>query len=127
MEQWISAHNSYFFPAAIHGFVLPLVFPKGPDGTPDRTVIDAAIPDVRRCLETLDAAYGERDHLVGEAVSYADLFVLPVLHYLHLVPGGADLLAPVGNVRRAFAAASAWPCFQETLPPAARQQAEASA
>jgi glutathione S-transferase len=128
MEQWISVSNAYFFDAAIHGFVLPQVFPKGADGTPDRAVIDAAIPNVERCLKVFDAAYGGRAYLVGEAISYADLFVLPILQYLYLVPGGLDLLQPVANVRRAFEAAAERPSFRETLPPAARKQpAEADA
>lgn len=116
VEQWISATSFYLYDSMIRRFVIPYVFPSGPDGKPDRSVIDAALPDVREHLGILDRAYGARNWLAGDSMTLADLFVAPLLFYVGMMAEGPDLLAPHANVRRAFDTMAARASFQGTMP-----------
>jgi glutathione S-transferase len=117
MVQWISAYNDTIHDAMGRRIILQYIFPKGPEGQPDRSVIDPALDQARDQLATLNAAYGARDYLVGESLTLADLFLAPTLHYLEKVPEGPDLLAAAPNVARAHAAMTARPSFAKTAPP----------
>jgi glutathione S-transferase len=110
-EQWISSFNAYFDRPIVRNYVLQYVFPRGAEGKPDREAIDAAVPEIRKALAALDAAYGERDYLVGEAPSLPDFLVAPPIHYLALFPEGRDLLANHANVKRAHDVFAGRPSF----------------
>ena len=43
VEQWVSIVNTTIDPTMIRQYLLSYIFPKGPDGKPDRKVIDAAL------------------------------------------------------------------------------------
>ncbi len=117
MAQWISIHNCYFYNDAIRRYVLQYVFPKGADGGPDRTTIDAALPDLRRDLKLLDDAYGESAYLAGEGLSLADLFIAPCVFYLRNMPESGEMLQEHSNLLRAMAAIEQRSSFAETMPP----------
>ncbi|WP_432257695.1 SRPBCC domain-containing protein [Cupriavidus sp. TMH.W2] len=102
-EQWISLINCHGYDAMVRRYVLQYIFPKGENGQPDRAVIDAAVPDIDKHLAVFDAAYGDRDYLVGSVLSMADLFLAPILMYVGMFPEGAALLEKYPNVRRAQA------------------------
>ncbi len=118
MVKWISAGNDYFYGDLMRRCVAQYVFPRGPDGAPDRDTIDAAQPDIRRDLGILDEAYGEGDTLVGGRLTLADLLITPMLASLGLTPEGPALLEPVANVRRSIAAMQARESFAATDPEA---------
>ena len=113
-EQFISAFNSYMDRALVRDYVLHYVFPRGADGKPDRVAIEAAVPQIRKALAVLDAAYGERDYLIGEAPTLPDLLLAPAIAYLGLFPEGKELLAQHANVRRAHEVFAARPSFVES-------------
>jgi glutathione S-transferase len=117
-EQWISAIVCYSYPAIIKNYVLQHVFPRGADGRPDRAVIEAAIPEIRKVLAALDAAYGQKDALAGDALSLPDILLAPQVSYLQRFPEGKDLVAMHPNVRRAHKAFAARPSFAEATQPA---------
>ncbi len=115
-EQWVSAASSYLYDAMIRRYVLQYLFPKGPDGKPDETVIGAARTDIARHLAILDDAYGEGDTLAGASFSIADLMLAPILHYVSLAPGGDELLAAAPNVQRVLATMQKRDSFRATQP-----------
>jgi glutathione S-transferase len=110
-EQWISAFNCYVDPAIVRRYVLHYAFPRGADGKPDRAAIEAAVPEIDRVLEVLDAAYGANDYLVGEEAGLPDILLAPALDYLGRFPEGAALLEEHPNVKRAREAFAARPSF----------------
>ncbi|WP_296227312.1 SRPBCC domain-containing protein [Ralstonia sp. UBA689] len=115
-EQWISLINCHAYDAMVRRYVLQYIFPKGENGQPDRKVIDAAVPEIATQLNALEQAYGERDYLVGNTVSMADLFLAPIMMYLGMFPEGAALLEGCPNIRRAQAVMRARPSFSATQP-----------
>ncbi len=66
--------------------------------TPDEEVIAAAVPVSAKCLDVLNDRLGEASYLAGSELSLADLFVLPAINYLAMVPEGGPLLEAAGNV-----------------------------
>jgi glutathione S-transferase len=117
VEQWVSAINSYMYDAMVRRYILQYVFPRGADGKPDRAVIDKALIEVEQQLGLLDKAYGERDFLVGDRVTLADLLLAPIVFYLGAFPESKALLAKLPNVTRAHKAFAQRPSFVSTLPP----------
>ena len=115
-EQWVSAVNCYFYDAMVKRYVLHYVFPRGEGGQPDRTIIDGALKEIPKQLQALDAAYEKSDHLAGEKVSFADLFVAPILAYVERMPEGRGLLSDTPNLRRAQAVIRSRPSFTSTQP-----------
>ena len=100
-EQWISVLNCYGYPAMARNFVLQYIFPRGPDGQPDRAVIDAALPEIRKVMGALDRAIDSRDHLVGDSLTPADILLTPMIAYVKAMPEGTELMTAFPNVRRA--------------------------
>ena len=123
MEQWVSANNDYIKGDLGQRYLLQYFMPKGPDGTPDRAAIDAALPDVAHHLGVFDGALADSAYFVGDTITLADLAVAPFLAYLHKVPEGPDLLADRANVRRWLETMAARPSFIETNPEVANTEA----
>jgi len=119
MEQWVSLIDCHSYDAMVRRYVLQYLFPKGPNGAPDRAVIDAAVPEIKSQLEVLDRGYGSRNVLVGDAVSMADLLLAPIVFYLGMFPEAKTLLAGAPNVTRAHAWIAERPSFKATMPPLA--------
>jgi len=115
-EQWISLINSHAYDTMVRRYVLQYIFPKGEDGQPDRKTIDAAVPEMATQLSVLDQAYGERDYLVGNALSMADLFFAPIVTYLEMFPESKALLDDCPNIRRGQAVIRARPSYVATQP-----------
>jgi glutathione S-transferase len=121
MEQWISAINCYLDGAMIRRLVLQYYFPSGPDGKPDRGIVDKAAEEVRHQVGLLDAALAEGPYLLGPEVSLADLLLAPVMFYLAQTPEGGSILKATRNLERAGAAMRARKSYIETLPPAPKR------
>jgi len=115
-EQWTSVITCHAYDAMIRRYLLQYLFPKGEDGKPDRKVIDAAVPDIAKHFEVFEQAYGERDYLVGNTLSMADLFLAPMIAYMGMFPESAALLASHPNIRRAHGVMAARPSFIATQP-----------
>ena len=116
-EQWVSAVNCYLYDTIARRYVLQYIFPRGEGGQPDRAVIDGALKEIPLQLAALERGYGNSEFLAGGALSFADLFVAPLLAYLSQMPEGKALLEPVPAVRRAMAAIQRRDSFTATQPP----------
>ena len=116
-EQWISLINTALDPLLVRRYLLAYAAPKTADGKPDRETIGALLPDVRAQLALLDAAVAATGHLVGDRLSLADIYLLPILFYLKLLPDSAPMLAPSAALGRYYDTHSARPSFARTVPP----------
>jgi len=115
-EQWVSAVNSYFYDTMVRRYVLHYIFPKGDGGQPDRGVIETALKEMPAQLGALERAYARSDTLAGDKVSFADLFVAPILAYVQAMPEGAQLMSDMPNIRRAQATIRQRASFTGTEP-----------
>src|ERR1700760_614667 len=118
-EQWISFFNTAIDPMLVRRYLLAYAVPKTADGKPDRALIDALLPDVRAQLALLDDAVAAKNHLVGDQFTLADVYLLPMLHYLKLLPESGPLLAPSTALGRYLETHAARPSYIRTIPPLA--------
>jgi glutathione S-transferase len=72
---------------------------------------------VREQLALLDKAVARTGYVVGGGLTLADIFVLPMLHYLKLLPESAQMLAPSTDLGRYLEAHAARPSYVRTIPP----------
>ncbi len=115
-EQWVSAINAYLYDLMIRRYVLQYIFPKGPDGKPDRATIDAALKEMSERLTILEQAYGKRAFLAGANPTLPDFLLAPILTYVEKMAEGKSLLEPFPKVRAALKAIQERPSFRESAP-----------
>lgn len=123
MIQWISATCDYGYQAIVREVVIPRFVLPMRGLTPDEEAIKAALPRVENFLTVADATLKESDHLAGEALSIADLMLVPCLFYLSATPEGKALMPNYGGVGAWIERMAARPSFAATMPPAPDQQA----
>jgi glutathione S-transferase len=116
MHQVMSIANCYLVPSAVGGYALQYIFPSGPDGAPNREVIDAAVPEIRKTLGVLEATLGDGKWFVGEQVTLADLLVGPLLAVTGMFPEGKELLAATPNLGRLMGQLMDLPAFRDAAP-----------
>ena len=117
MEQWMSAINAYYDNAIMRRLVLQYVFPSGPDGKPDRAIVDKAAEDVEKQIAILDDALVPGPYLLGAEISLADLLLCPIMAYLSQTPEGGAILKTTKNIPRAGQMISARKSYIDTVPP----------
>jgi glutathione S-transferase len=115
-EQWVSLVNTTMDPALVRTYLFAYAFPRTADGEPDRATIDAILPKVREQLALLDKA-AATGFLVGDRFTLADIFVLPILHYLKLLPESGQALSPATALGRYLDNHAARPSYVRTVPP----------
>lgn len=91
MMQWISVTNDYVYDQIVgccvaERFVKPM---RGVEA--DEDVIAAALPQIEMQLDVYEAAL-QGAYLCGDALTLADCFAAPVLHYFSATPEGKKLL-----------------------------------
>ena len=101
----------------IRDWVLQHVFPRGPDGKPDQDTIKAAVAKSRNHLEALNTAIDGRNHIVGDSLTIADLFVAPIMTYIGGMPEGPGVLEGLHHVHMAGEAMIKRQSYTQTLPP----------
>lgn len=116
VEQWVSAINTSIAPAWTTYFRAH-VFPTGPGGKPDAAAVAAQLPVIAEHIEVLRRAVSETGYLVGEAFTLADIAVLPILHYLHQFPEGAELAARCTELEAYYERIASRPSAIATVPP----------
>ena len=117
VEQWVSLVNTAMDPMLVRTYLLAYAFPRTADGKPDRAAIEAILPKVRQQLALLDKAVSGTGYVVGDGMTLADMFVLPMLHYLKLLPESGQMLAPSTSLGRYLETHAARPSYIRTIPP----------
>jgi len=117
VEQWISLHNTAIDPLLLRQYGLGYVFPGTPDGSPNRTVIDAALPKMEPHFALLDSAVADTGYLVGDTLTLADINVLPLLYYMTKFPESGAMLAAQPKLSAYVDRLLARKTIADTIPP----------
>jgi glutathione S-transferase len=124
MEQWVSAMLDYISRSIMGRCVVQYVLPRFTGGEPDRTVIDAAIPDIRTHLAILDRALSKGPFFHGDRPYIDDFILMPMIDALMAVaPEGPGLVAHAPNIARHRAAFQKRPSYAATIPQMFQQAA----
>jgi glutathione S-transferase len=116
-EQWVSLVNTTFDNTLIRTYLFAYIAPKTADGTPDRKAIDAVMPALRRQFAILDNAVAKTGYLVDDQFTLADIFLLPILYYVRLLPEGAQALTAATRLAAYYDRHAARRSFKSTVPP----------
>ena len=85
-EQWISIVNIHFDVLVARPYVGAYFFPGTPDGSPNRAIIETALPKLEAQFAMLDHAAAKTGHLAGNSFTLADMNLLPMMFYLDKLP-----------------------------------------
>jgi glutathione S-transferase len=93
MNQIMGIVDSYLTPCLLMNvlfqrFVAPLI-----GRTCDEGAVTDALPRVRHCIGEIARLAGDQPFLAGDALSLADLMVIPQIYYFKKLPEGAAQLA----------------------------------
>ena len=116
-EQWVSLVNTGFDPVFARTYLVAYFFSGLPDGAPDRARIDGVLPRMRQLLDRLDKELSSRAYLAGDGFTLADAFLLPLIHYLRLMPESGAMMQACPNLEAWYQRVAARPSVQATLPP----------
>ena len=121
MIQWLSICACYFDADVTRRYIAATMFAK--DGERDMDAINAALVDVRHHLGVTEARLNETPYLAGDALSLADLLLLPIMFYVSRMPEGDELLGEQPALAKWLARMSERPSFAAALPPPPSQAA----
>jgi glutathione S-transferase len=116
VEQWVSYGNVKVDRWIMREFVVPSVFFDKAKG-PDTARIAAALPEIDKCCKALDDGLAATGHLVGSALTYADINVTPMLATLANFPAGKEIMEKYGALSGAVARLTERPSYTKTAPP----------
>jgi glutathione S-transferase len=126
VEQWISLVNTAIDPVWVRQYLAAYFFPGTQDGSPNRSVIEAALPKMQLQMATMDRAVAQTGHLVGSSFTLADMNFLPILHYMNRMPESGAMLAANRNLKNYLDRHAARPSMLSTTPSSAPGQVEAT-
>ena len=116
-EQWISIVNTHFDVLVARPYVGAYFFPGTPDGSPNRAIIETALPKLEAQIAMLDHAVAKTGHLVGNSFTLADMNVLPMLFYLDKLPESRAMMRRTANLSAYCERHMARPSVKEATPP----------
>ncbi len=99
MNQIIGIVESFAYACMITKLVMNRLVAPMLGGKPDEATIKEALPSIELCLKEFERLMGTGKFLAGDKLTLADLFVIPVYHYLAQTPEGQELLKPHGKIR----------------------------
>jgi len=118
VEQWISCVNTTIDPVLLRQYGGPgYFFPGTPDGSPNRAVIDAVVPKLEPHFALLDRAVAKTGYLVGDALTLADINLLPILYYMSKLPESSAILKAKPNLAGYVEKLLARKTIADTIPP----------
>jgi glutathione S-transferase len=126
VEQWVSIVNTHVDPVWLRQYAGAYLFPGTPDGTPNRPVIDAALPKMEQQFAAMDRAVAG-GHLAADRFTLADMNFLPILYYMGKFPESAALRDRHANLTAYLERHLARPSVQATIPQQTPSQAKAEA
>ena len=108
--------DSYTYGPAVSNIVIQRLVVPMMGGDPDEAAIEAAVPEARKAMEVLNEMLDGRNHLVGDAVSLADLHLVPIYDYFCQTPEGEGILDSTPALRRWWYAISSRDSVTKTTP-----------
>jgi glutathione S-transferase len=115
-EQWISVVNTTIDPLLVRQYCIGYFFPGTPDRSPNRAVIDAALPKMGEQFALLDESIGKTGFLVGDSFTLADANLLPILFYLTKLPESKAMMDKSRHLNAYLNQHLERPSVKETIP-----------
>ena len=111
MTQIISILDSYTYGPTVGQLVIQRM-----EANPDEAAIEAALPEVRKCMGTLEQLLGEQAFLAGDKLSLADLHLAPIFAYFTATPESVPILKDKPGLHRWWESMKARESMKKTEP-----------
>jgi glutathione S-transferase len=93
MNQIMGIVDAYLAPSLVGGVLHPRIVAPRLGLPSDEAKVQASLPQVKLCLGEIARLAGDQPFLAGDALTLADLMVIPPLIYFQKIPEGATQLA----------------------------------
>ena len=115
MDQWVSVIDSYLYSAAVLNYAFGYIFPGTEDGSPNRELIEAGLPRLEQVLGVLEAGV-EGPWMLGDELTLADFFLVPLLAVTSMFPEGKELLGKHPKLSGVLGHSMGNAAFSSTMP-----------
>ena len=116
MTQIIGVLDSYTYGPMVNKVVIQRLIVPMVGGTPDESIVEENMPAVRRVMEVLEGFIGERDYLVGDQLTLADLHLAPMFAYFTMTSDSGAILEERPRLRRWWGAMATRHSMEVTQP-----------
>jgi glutathione S-transferase len=117
MNQIMGIVDAYLAPSLVGGVLYPRIVAPRLGLPSDEAKVEASLPQVKLCLGEIARLAGDQPFLAGDALSLADLMVVPPLIYFKKFPEGAAQLAELATLAAWVTRMEARQSLQVTRPP----------
>ncbi len=118
-EQWMSYATTTADQILLRQYLAGYFFPGTPDGSPDRSRIDPAVPKIAPVFKVLENEFAAHPYLGGDTFTLADILLFPLVNFLPAAPESAALMQASPHLRAWFDRVNARASAVATVPPRA--------
>lgn len=86
MRQIMAIIDNYLYPAAITTIVIQRLIVPSQGGQPDETKIKNAVAPAQKAAEAIESLASGSQYLLGDSISIADFYLIPIFIYLSQTP-----------------------------------------
>ena len=113
MRQIMAIVDSYLYAPAISTITIQRLIVPSQGGQPDEAAVAAATPKAKTALEAIEAIASCSPYLLGDAITLADFYLMPVMLYLSKTPELAAVSRETPKLNAWWASISQRPSFLE--------------
>ena len=111
MRQIMAIVDSYLYAPAISTMTIQRLIVPSQGGQSDEAAIKAAVPKAKTALEAIEAIATCSPYLLGNDVTLADFYLMPVVLYLSKTPEFGAVMEPTPKLKTWWETASQRPSF----------------
>lgn len=111
MRQIMAIVDSYLYSPAISTITIQRLIVPSKGGQPDKAAIQAAVPKVKTALKAIEVIATGESYLLGDKITLADFFLMPVIFYLSKTPEMAMVISDTPKLKAWWDVLSQRPSF----------------
>ncbi|MEO1622558.1 MAG: glutathione S-transferase family protein [Cyanobacteria bacterium J06632_3] len=115
MRQIMSIVDSYLYGPSISVITIQRLIVPSQGGESDETAIQAAVPKVKTALEAIESIASCNPFLLGDTVTLADFYLMPVVFYISKTPELNAVTAQTPKLNSWWDSINQRPSFQQVI------------
>lgn len=115
MRQIMAIVDSYLYAPAIGTITIQRLIVPSQGGQTDEAAVATAAPNVKTALEAIEAIAACNPYLLGEAVTLADFYLMPIMLYLSKTPELGTAISQTPKLKDWWALVSDRPSFLDVV------------